>query len=68
MLGEAAFSIRQPFIERALNGQECSLDVEVARSDGRVRFGEARYVPHRDETGADVRLERKGGCQRYRTG
>ncbi|WP_293862892.1 PAS domain S-box protein [uncultured Alsobacter sp.] len=52
VLGEAAYAVRRPYIERALAGEECSLDVEIARSDGSVRYGEARYLPHRDETGA----------------
>ncbi|MEJ1938038.1 PAS domain-containing protein, partial [Nostoc sp. NIES-2111] len=52
VLGEAAFAVLRPVIERALAGEECSLDVEVTRADGRVRFGEARYLPHRNGTGA----------------
>ncbi len=52
VLGDAAYEVRRPFIDRALSGEDCSLDVEVVRPDGRIRFGEARYLPHRDEAGA----------------
>ena len=47
VLGEDAFALRRPYIKSALAGEECSLDVEITRADGRVRYGEARYLPHR---------------------
>lgn len=47
VLGEAEYSPRQPFIERALAGATVTFDLPLPGSDTEPRFGFATYVPHR---------------------
>ena len=54
VLGEAEYSFRRSYIERALAGSTSVFDVGLPAADGEPRFGLATYVPHRSASGRVV--------------
>jgi PAS domain S-box-containing protein len=52
MIGEAAYSDRQPSIDRGLAGESFSSETDMPRGDGSVRRLEVRYVPHIEPDGS----------------
>jgi len=50
-IGEQAYAVVQPSIERALAGESVHLEHSFADSDGRIATRSLRYVPERDATG-----------------
>jgi PAS domain S-box-containing protein len=54
VLGEAAWRVVGPHIERALDGEPSEYEAEVDNRHGGKRRIHARYTPHRDDGGAVV--------------
>ncbi len=54
VLGDAEYSNRRSYIERALAGSTSVFDVTLPSADGEPRFGLATYVPHRSTAGLVV--------------
>ncbi|WP_288428039.1 PAS domain-containing protein [uncultured Agrobacterium sp.] len=51
VVGEEFYQERQPFIEKAMAGEEVVSDTRIRRADGTVHAAEIRYVPRRDASG-----------------
>lgn len=51
VLGEEAYSVVQPFMEQAINGQEVTFEVYIPQGDETPRWVEATYVPHSNREG-----------------
>lgn len=51
VLGEEAYNLRRPYIERVLSGSTEVFELTLPSADGEPRFGLATYVPHRDSGG-----------------
>jgi two-component system CheB/CheR fusion protein len=51
VLGEQAFEVVRPYVERALGGEPVSYDRWLVFKDGAGRFVRASYVPHFDAEG-----------------
>jgi PAS domain S-box-containing protein len=45
VVGDDGFAFRLPFIDAALAGEDCRLEVAVRQPDGRLRHGDVRYMP-----------------------
>ncbi|MGH9869242.1 MAG: PAS domain S-box protein [Candidatus Polarisedimenticolia bacterium] len=54
VLGEGAYEVIRPHLEKALGGEEVHYEAYVPYKEGGGRFVEARYVPHRDRPDGPV--------------
>jgi PAS domain S-box-containing protein len=54
VLGEKAYGVAAPFIDRALSGERVEFDIVVKNTEGESRHLHASYVPDIDESGATV--------------
>ncbi len=52
LLGQAAYAVRRPFIDRALAGESVTFETDWPHRDGRHRVAEIRYLPRWDGGGA----------------
>jgi diguanylate cyclase (GGDEF)-like protein/PAS domain S-box-containing protein len=51
VLGEPRYALVRESIDRALAGEQISIDQELEYKNGAIRFVHASYIPHRDEHG-----------------
>ncbi|MGZ8214681.1 MAG: PAS domain S-box protein [Methylosarcina sp.] len=51
IIGEKAWNIVRPYLERARAGEEVSFDQVIPYGTGRPRWVQASYIPNRDSTG-----------------
>jgi len=51
VLGEPAWVLLKPYMERALAGEEVTFESRLAYKNGPVRHVRATYTPHRDSSG-----------------
>jgi PAS domain S-box-containing protein len=54
VVGEEGFAFRLPHMQAAMAGEDRRLEVAVPQADGRVRYGDVRYMPR---FGADGTVE-----------
>jgi PAS domain S-box-containing protein len=75
VLGEKAWRIVGPYVERALSGESCEYEAEVDYRHGGKRWIHARYTPHRADDGqivgvaclvTDISARREAGHTRAR--
>ena len=52
IIGEKAWSIVRPYLERALAGERVSFDQVIPYGNAKPRWVHASYIPDRDSTGA----------------
>ncbi len=50
VLGEPAWTIIQPYLERAVAGEKVNFDTKIPRKDGNLRWVHASYIPDLDSS------------------